>query len=137
MSATFVDTNIFLRHLLNDHPTHSPAAFRLIQSIERGKQTAWTSELVVAELVWVPSSKQGYALPRERIRSLLVPLLSLPSLKVPHRRLYPWIFDLYVGLPMDYIDAYHAALVQHRGETELCSYDTDFDHVQGLTRREP
>jgi predicted nucleic acid-binding protein len=137
MSATFVDTNIFLRHLLNDHPTHSPAAFRLIQSIERGKQIAWTSELVVAELVWVLSSKQGYQLPRERIFSLLVPLLSLPSLKVPHKRLYPRIFDLYVRLPIDYVDAYHAALIQHRSEHELYSFDTDFDHVQGLTRREP
>ena len=136
MTAEFIDTNVFLRHLLNDDPSKSAAAFALIQAIERGKQTAWTSELVLAELVWVLSSKQGYNLPREHIRSLLVPLISLPGLKIAHKRLYPRIFELYVTLPIDYINAYHAALLLQRGETELFSFDTDFDYVQGLTRRE-
>ena len=135
--ARFVDTNIFLRHLLNDDPNASPRAFAVIQAIEQGKQSAWTSELVVAELVWVLGSKQGYNLPRERIRSLLLPLIGLSGLSIPHKRLYPRIFELYVTLPIDYIDAYHAALLGQRGETELYSYDSDFDRVQGLTRREP
>ena len=137
MTPVFLDTNIFLRHLLNDDPIRSPRAFALIQDIERRRKQGWTSELVIAELVWVLSSKQGYSVPRERIRSLLLPLISLPGLKVPRKRLYPRAFDLYVTLPIDYIDAYHAALLEQRGEPALYSYDTDFDEVQGLTRREP
>ena len=137
MSPRFVDTNIFLRHLLNDHPVHSPAAFALIQAIEQGTKVAWTSELVIAELVWVLSSRQGYDLPRERIRSVLLPLITLPGLQVPHKRLYRRIFDLYVLLPIDYVDAYHAVMLFQRGEIELYSYDTDFDRVPGLSRQEP
>jgi len=138
--VSFVDANIFLRHLLNDDPVKSPACFALIQSIEQGHVTAWTSELVIAELVWVLSSRQLYNLPRERIRSLLLPLILLillPHLRVPRKRLYVRVFDLYVSRPIDFIDAYHAALLEHRGETELFSYDRDFDRVPGLTRREP
>jgi len=135
--VSFIDANIFLRHLLNDDPVKSPACFALIQSIEHGQVTAWTSELVIAELVWVLSSRQLYNLPRKRIRSLLLPLILLPHLRVPRKRLYVRVFDLYVSRPIDFIDAYHAALLEHRGETELFSYDRDFDRVPGLTRREP
>jgi predicted nucleic acid-binding protein len=100
MTPSFIDTNIFLRHLLNDDPIKSPRAFALIQALERGTQHGWTSELVIAELVWVLSSKQGYHLPRPRIRSLLLSLIGLTGLKIPHNRLYPRVFDLYVTLPI-------------------------------------
>lgn len=34
-------------------------------------------------------------------------------------------------------DAYHAALIENRGEQELYSYDADFDRISGLHRLEP
>ena len=137
MPPPFLDTNIFLRHLLNDDPNKSPACFALIQAIEQRQLVAWTSDLVVAELVWVLSSKRHYSLPRQRIRQLLLPLISLPNLRLPRKRLYRRVFDLYVSEPIDYIDAYHAAMMEQRGATELYSYDDDFDRVPTLIRREP
>jgi len=37
---------------------------------------------------------------------------------------------------LDFIDAYHAALIENQ-QSELFSYDTDFDQVSGLKRIEP
>lgn len=137
MTEPFIDTNIFLRHLLNDDPVASPACFELIRRIEQGTLAAWTSDLVIAELVWVLSSKRLYNFSREDIREVLLPIINLPGLELPRKRLYERIFELYVTLPLDYIDAYHAALAQQRGASEIYSYDADFDRVDGLTRREP
>ncbi len=137
MSVPFLDTNILLRHILNDDPHKSAACFVLIQAIERGETTVWTSELAIAEVVFVLESKRTYNLPREAIRDVLLPLLGLSGIKLTHKRLYPRIFDLYTRLPIDFIDCYHVALMEQRDDRTLFSYDTDFDKVGGVTRQEP
>ena len=45
--------------------------------------------------------------------------------------------DLFVSLRIDYIDAYHAALVELRASPESYSYDTHFDRVASVRRIEP
>ena len=137
MTLPFLDSNILLRHLTNDDPERGQACFALIQAIERGGLSAWTSELVIAEVVFVLSNKNTYNLPRETIRDLLLPLINLPGLKLPHKRLYRRIFELYTTLSLDYIDAYHVALMERRGSVEVLSYDRHFDRVGGIQRREP
>lgn len=137
MTARFIDANIILRHLLDDDPQRSRACFALIQAIEAGEVAAWTSDLVIAEVVFVLSNKKTYDLPREAIRERVLPLINLPGLKLAHKRLYNRVFDLYTSLPIDYVDAYHAALLEGRKEQELYSYDADFDRIPGVVRFEP
>jgi uncharacterized protein len=133
----FLDTNIFLRHLTKDHPTHSPACFALIQAIEQGSVKAWTSDLVIAEIVFTLSSRALYNLSRTTIRDLLLPLINLPSIKLPNKRVYQRAFDLFTNLPIDYPDAYNAALMESRKQLEIYSYDADFDRIQNVRRLEP
>jgi uncharacterized protein len=133
----FLDTNIILRHLAKDHAIQSPACFRLIQDIEQGRMIVWTSELVISEVVYVLSSKLGYNVGRTAIRDMLLPLISLAGIRLAHKSIYRRVFDLYASLPIDYVDAYNAALMESRKESEIYSYDADFDRIQGLTRYEP
>ncbi len=137
MTERFLDTNILLRHLLNDDPIQSPACFALIRAIERGQVTVWITDLVIAEVVFVLSNRRTYNLSRETIRDALLAIIDLPNVKLPRKRLYHRVFDLYTSLPMSFIDAYHAALVERRDPAELYSYDNDFDRVAGLHRLEP
>lgn len=137
MQGPFLDTNIFLRHLLNDNPVHSRACHALFQSIERQELTAWTSALAIAEIVFVLSNPKTYAVDRTTIRDTVLPLLGLSHLKLEHKQLYPRVFELYTSHPIDYIDAYHAALAEHVEQREIYSYDRHFDSVAGLSRREP
>jgi len=133
----FIDSNIFLRHLLKDHPEQSPACFALIRDIEQGREQVWTTDLVVSEIVFVLSSKTLYNLAREKIRALLLPLIELPGIKLPHKRLYRRVFELYTTQPIDYIDAFNAACLEHQPVTELYSYDKDYDRVESVSRIEP
>lgn len=131
----FIDTNIFIRHVMADDPVQSPACLKLFQSIERGELTVWTSHLVIAEIVFVLS--RVYRLERPAIRDVVLPLISLPDIKLDKKQLFDRVFEFYTTLPIDYVDAYHAALLEHRGATELYSYDTDFDRVSGVHRLTP
>ena len=65
------------------------------------------------------------------------PSLKLVNLKLEHKQLYARVFELFVDYPIDYVDAYHAALLERSNQTELLSFDKDFDGLPMLTRREP
>jgi predicted nucleic acid-binding protein len=68
---------------------------------------------------------------------LLYPLLSLPGLKLTHRKMYLRALDLYAAYPIDFEDALVVAQMERQKITELYSYDRDFDRVAGITRLEP
>ena len=137
MQGIFLDSNISLRHFLNDDPVKAAATRELYRSIEQQNRTAWTTALVVPEIVFIPSNRRTYGVDRMTIRDLVLPILVLPNLKLQHKRLYSRVFDLYISYPIDYVDAYHAALLEHYGQGELLSFDRDFDTLPGFTRREP
>jgi predicted nucleic acid-binding protein len=43
----FLDTNVLLRQVLQDHPEHSPRATALIAAIERGERAVRIADTVV------------------------------------------------------------------------------------------
>jgi predicted nucleic acid-binding protein len=134
MSQYFVDTNILLRHLLNDDPLLSAVAQDIVRGVEHGDIVAWTSELVIAELVFVLSGKSTYGLFPAEIGERLLPIIGLPGLELAHKHMYRRVFELYVNLGIDYIDAYNVALMEREGELNILSFDRHFDRVPGLTR---
>jgi predicted nucleic acid-binding protein len=133
----FIDATIFIRHLTRDDPEKAQACFDLFRRAERNEINLTTSEAVIAEVVYVLASKQLYGLPREQIRGLLRPLLSLPGLKLTQRRMYLRAFDLYATYAIDFEDALLVAQMERQKVTEVYSYDRDFDQVDGVTRLEP
>lgn len=135
--SVFLDTNIFLRHLRNDHPEWSPACLQLFREIEAGKVSAWTTDLAIAEIVFILEGKRQYNQPREAIVEALLPILSLPHLKLRNKARHRRTFALYTAYPkLSYIDCYHAAQVEAE-KTELYSYDTGFDALGTITRQTP
>ncbi len=74
---------------------------------------------------------------RERIRDLLIPIVSLWGLKLPHRAVVLRALDLYAERPMDFVDALAAAYMMARRVTEIHSYGEHFDGIQGIKRVEP
>ncbi len=133
----FIDANVFIRHLTRDDPEKAQACFELFHKAQRRELTLITSESVIAEVVYVLASKQLYNLPREEIRKLLYPLLSLPGLRLTHRKMYLRALDLYATYPLDFEDALTVAQMERQKISELYSYDREFDQVAGITRLEP
>ena len=133
----FIDANIFIRHLTRDNPEKAKACFELFQKAEKNEIELTTTEAVIAEVVYVLSSKRLYKQSREKIRELLYPLLSLPGLKLSPRKLYLRALDLYATHSIDFEDAIIVARMERGEIQEVFSYDQDFDHVEGVRRLEP
>jgi uncharacterized protein len=135
VSVPFLDTNIFLRHLLNDHEDHSPRSTAYLERVERGEFRVQTADTVVFEVVFTLQS--FYRQPKDLIRDLVLPLIELPGIELPGKPLFRRAFSYYVDQNLPFADAYHAALMERAGIAEVVSFDRHFDRVGGIQRIEP
>jgi predicted nucleic acid-binding protein len=131
----FVDTNIFLRFLLNDDPQKADACEELFRKAIAGKESLLTSDMVVAEIIWVLESY--YELEKQDIREKLEKILNTQNLHCPNRGIIINALSLYVEKNIDYIDSYNAYLLSIRKMSEIYSYDKHFDRLDWLKRLEP
>jgi len=137
MGYALLDTNVILRYLLRDDELKAQRCLELLEKVERREIKLRTTDLVIAEVVWVLESPTTYNLPRDKIRDLLLPIILLPGLRLTGKKLYRRIFELYVDQNIDFTDAYNAAHMERRGLTRIYSYDSDFDRIAGISRVEP
>lgn len=84
------------------------------------------------------ASPSLYRLSHADIRDRLAPLLNLPGLKLEDKRLCLEALDIFAEhAQLDFADALTIAHMRESAMTEIYSYDRDFDHLPGITRREP
>ena len=138
MDLPFVDTNIIIRYLTQDDPDQAARAKQVLDQVAAGTLLVTTSETIIGELVFVLSSPRLYDLPRDEIRDHLTAILCMRGLRVPHKRMYLRALELYATTPrLDFADALAIAHMERSKLTTILSFDTDFDGIPGLTRREP
>jgi predicted nucleic acid-binding protein len=133
---SLLDTNIILRHVLDDLPDQSPKARALFGRIERGERRVRTADTVIFEAAY--TLERFYKVPRAEIAQQLLDILRLPGIVLPGKRFYRRVFELYVGYPrLSFADCYHAILVERYGLEGILSFDRGFDRLADLTREEP
>lgn len=133
----FLDANVILRYLTRDDPEKAGRCLELFQRVDQDQVELTTSESVIAEVVYVLSSPRLYNLSPERIRDLMLPVLSLRGLKLLSRQLYCRALDIYATYHVDFEDALAVAHMEQQDITEMVSYDKHFDRVEGVKRIEP
>lgn len=131
----FLDTNVLLRHFLQDNADHSPRASAYLDRVERGLTEVETADTVVFETVFL--LERRYRRSKEAIRADVLGLIEAPSVVLPGKTSLREVFDLYVNHNIPFADAYHIVHMRRRGLTEMLSFDRDYDRVPGVTRIEP
>ncbi|HEX9664969.1 MAG TPA: PIN domain-containing protein [Thermodesulfobacteriota bacterium] len=132
MSEIFLDSNILLRHLLQDDPLQSPKATSFLYRVENRELQVHISELVIFETVF--TLQRSYKQPKSKIREILIPLIFLHRVLLSGRRMWKRTFDLYVDLNLPFADAYHVVFMEKLKLTEIATFDTHFDRVSGIKR---
>jgi uncharacterized protein len=131
----FLDTNIFIRFLTDDVPEKADACEEIFKKAVEKQETLFTTDLVIAEIVWVLES--FYELPKDEIQDKVEKILNTPNLICPYKDLILGALILYSEKNIDYIDAYNALILKEHGIEELYSYDKHYDRIEWLTRLEP
>lgn len=117
-----LDTNIFLRHLLQDIPGQSEQASAIISNIEEGKITGFLSILVLNELIWI--LERYYKIDRKIFLNKILSLIHLEYLKIIETKKEIIIKSLnkMKEKKIDFTDVY---LSQIALKSEILSFDKD------------
>ena len=137
MTQPFIDTDVIIRFLTGDDPEKQAAATALFEQVEQGLLTIQAPDTVIADAVYVLSSPRLYHIVRSDIQEMLAVLVRLPQFHVQNRLSVLQALDIYASTKLDFGDALIIASMQQQGSQVLYSYDTDFDRITGITRREP
>lgn len=137
MAGRFLDTNLIVRYLTQDHLDQAQRAHRLFTELETGATQAVISEAVIVEAVYVLSSRATYNMPRPWIKGALAEVIRLPGVKLANKRSYLRALDLYASANIDFVDALSVAHMERLKLDVILSFDRDFDRIKTIKRQEP
>jgi predicted nucleic acid-binding protein len=134
----FLDANILVRYLTGDDPQKADASFHLLERVRSGDEDVMITEAVVAEIVYVLSSRAHYGLQAIEISDRLRPILGLRGIRLPGKPRCLRALELYGQPPfLGFEDSLIIAHMEAEQMTELYSYDRGFDRIREITRIEP
>jgi len=127
----FVDTNVFLRFFVRDVEPFYLSAKELFEKAEKGSVKLETSDLVVAEIVWVLESY--YAFSRAEIQRVIDTILETRNIKVANQSRVTEAVRHYSSGKIDFIDAYNIAYMKAKNFKKVATFDVKhFKNIEGL-----
>lgn len=128
----FVDTNVFLRFFVRDVESFYHKARELFEKAENGTIKLNTSDLIIAEIVWVLESY--YSFSKTEIKEIIDAILETRNIKVANHARVKESIMLYASGKMDFIDAYNIVYIKSMGYKKVATFDTKhFKKVEGVT----
>lgn len=116
-----LDTNILVRHIVQDNKVEARAASRLIESRCTTDDPAVVSLVVLCELVWVLD--RGYGYDRSTIAAVLRRLLSVEDMRIERSDLAWLALNLYEKGKADFAD--YVIGLSHRDLDAKITYTFD------------
>ncbi|NOZ69314.1 MAG: type II toxin-antitoxin system VapC family toxin [Deferribacteres bacterium] len=108
MKKYFVDTNVFIRYLVNDEPEHADRVEKLLDRAEKGKIRLVTGPPVFFELAW--TLKSFYEMKKSEIYNCLLSIAGIPGLDVSDIDIITESLEVYKMHPVEFADAYISVL---------------------------
>lgn len=127
----FIDTNVFMRFFVRDIESFYQKAKGLFERAEKGEVRLETSDLVIAEIVWVLESYYGFS--RTEIKEVVDTILETKNIRVANHARVKETAGLYVSGRMDFIDAYNIAYIRAKEYKRVATFDVKhFKSVEGI-----
>lgn len=115
-----LDTNLIIRHLVQDHEQHAKVAGRLFEASDRGELRLIVLPFVLAECVFVLDS--FYRQPRDRIAAALKVLLESPGIRIEDVRIHLDALERFRTTRLHFVDCLIASHAAASG-TSVASFD--------------
>lgn len=125
----FVDTNLIVRHLVQDHEKHAKAAEKLFDACDRGDVVVVVLPAVLAECVFVWESFHEH--PRADIASALGRLISRPGVEINNAAMHLNATDRYRKTKVHLVDCLIAATAATENMA-VASLDLHFRKFTGV-----
>lgn len=129
MKKVFVDTNIIIRSLTNDHPVLSKNARKFL---EESKETSllYTADCVISECVHVLSSKaSGYQMTKKDLVKTLGDFILMTDIEFPSKKIIWDALNIFANESIDWCDIL-LYLTAKAENTTVFSFDEDIKKLR-------
>jgi len=117
----FVDTNYFLRFLLDEPDRQHQEAVKLFRKGASGEIELFTSTIVIFEIYWVLYSFYGKE--KKAVKEILGDILEMDFVKLEERVVLNRALDYLEELKYDFEDAYNLALALGKEVQDFRTFD--------------
>ena len=117
----FVDTNIFLRYLINDNQAISDKIERTFKKASLGEILLITNSLVIIEIIFVLESY--YDKSKKEIETAILKIMNTNGLEVKDSDIVLDALNFYVSKNIDFVDAYNAFFMKEYILTDILTLD--------------
>ena len=128
---TFVDTNYFLRFLLQDITSQHLQAKQLFLDAANNKLHLFTSLVVIFEIYWVLSS--FYKKDKAAIGKILTDILKMSFIEFENIRILKPAIEIYQKNNLDLEDAYNLTFAKHHKSDYFKTFDTQLSRLYEKT----
>jgi predicted nucleic acid-binding protein len=135
--SVFVDTYVFIRAVTKDDLAKARDCFALFRRARRGDIELHTSEAIVAEVIFVLTSRRIYSQPRRQVARALGPFLENPVLRIDHKQFVVAAVARWAQSNLDFEDCLAIEHAIREDGGDLYSDDRDLDGIAGIQRLEP
>jgi len=125
----FIDTNVILRYLLDDHESFSPKTIAFMELISLGTKKAEILCVVIVECVYV--MEKFYKIPKNEIVDTLAKILNFSGIVNPDKSEILEALLKYANTNADIVDCILAAMSSP--EKVIISFDKDFDKLKAIS----
>lgn len=126
MKEVLLDSNIFIRFLIQDVPAHFKQAKATFEDIEGGRVKGFVSLLVINEVIWI--LENFYELKRDMYIPKFLELLSLGNIKIMEVK-KEMILAILQEMPKHTYDFTDVYLFEVKGKRSIASFDKDFEKM--------
>ncbi len=117
----FIDSNYFLRFLLDDDSYQHQVAKMIFQQAAEEQMRVCTSLVVILELFWVLSS--FYQKTKSEVITIMQAILDLQFIELAERRYLQDALLLYKRSKIEFEDCYNVVYARARGVTDFKTFD--------------
>jgi len=120
MKKLLLDTNVFLRFLLNDIPDQADEAELLFGNARKGICKLYVPQIVIFEIHY--ALLKYYSFPKKQILEKLTSIVSVESLEIQGRDVFILALRIYESRTISLVDSFLIAYAQ-LNEAKFFSFD--------------
>ncbi len=122
---TFLDANIVIRILIQDNQNLSEKAKNLFKKSIQNKQKIILEDSVVAEILWVCTSKHLYNQDRLEVAQRLIALVSSDNIYHPYKSSLIYAIYKYSQINLDFVDCLAISYRETGIVSEVLTFDKE------------
>ena len=127
MKRVVIDTNGFLRLLLDDIPKQASEIESLLKSAKKGEIEIFLPQIIVFEIVF--ALEKYYRLNKKEVLEKVASLVSIGYINVESRETFVKSVDLYKNNTISFVDCFLLNIVEVR-QAKLFTFDKKLENLQ-------